>query len=474
MFLAFALPLFAACIVGAQDRAGEPERILLDQNLPALVPAITRPEIEAHLHYLASDAMLGRETGSKQAVEAARYLAAVLQHYGVEPAGDGKSFLQRVPFAKAEVLGTPLLELTLRSGTAPACVWQKDWRYPAVGFEKRSLRILRARGPAELPKTGLESTALFLDEPTWRAQREWLAGAGHAEGKGLGLVLVPAGTDRLSRRRPMLAVEGELLAALRADAIESLTLEVRVPELLTYNVVGILRGEGPGAEQAIVLSAHYDHLGGDEHAPPEGPDKIMNGADDDASGCAVVLELAGALAQARPLAHSVVFLLATGEEIGLVGTNHYLEQPCVPLANTLANLNFEMLGRPDELVGGAGKLWLTGWDETNLGRAFVQAGIPVAVDPRPDQHFYERSDNFAFVRKGIVGQTLSTYNLHTDYHKVTDEVDKIDFEHLTQCARTSLDAARALADGRIVPAWAPKPAKPAAPKPGESGRDGKR
>jgi hypothetical protein len=115
-----------------------------------------------------------------------------------------------------------------------------------------------------------------------------------------------------------------------------------------------------------------------------------------------------------------------------------------------------MLGRPDPLVGGAGKMWLTGWEESNLGEAFAAAGIPLAVDPRPDQHFYERSDNIAYVRKGIVGQTFSTYNLHADYHKVSDEADAIDFEHLTACARTALLAVDLVASGKVVPAFKTK------------------
>ena len=71
-------------------------------------------------------------------------------------------------------------------------------------------------------------------------------------------------------------------------------------------------------------------------------------------------------------------------------------------------------------------MWLTGFDLTNLGKAFAAAGLAVAPDPYPEEHFFERSDNIAFVRRGIVGQTLSSYNLHKDYHRPSDEVERLD------------------------------------------------
>jgi hypothetical protein len=98
-------------------------------------------------------------------------------------------------------------------------------------------------------------------------------------------------------------------------------------------------------------------------------------------------------------------------------------------------------------------MWLTGDEHTNLGEALREKGLHVAVDPRPDQHFFERSDNYAFVMRGVVGQTFSTYDMHADYHRPSDEADKIDFAHLTACATTAEKAVRWVADGTIVPVW---------------------
>ncbi|MBK7641471.1 MAG: M28 family peptidase [Planctomycetes bacterium] len=435
--------------------------------LPKLAPEITRAEIEQHVRTLASDALLGRATGSPESVTAAHYLAEELKGCGVAPAGDEGGYLQRVPFSRPGLVGTPSLELATSDGSKPALVYDTDWRFSKLAFAKRTLGVAVARSAEEIPKEGLEEKALFLDESDRAKQREWLKSSGHVNGQGLGLLVVPAGSGMLPRRPPTLALEGALLESFRAGKAGSLTLEVRYEdqEQPAYNVVGILRGEGPGASKAIVLSAHYDHLGGAPAKPGDTQDHINNGADDDASGCSVVLELAGALAREPHRAHTIVFLLATGEEIGLVGTDYQIAHPAVPLEDTLANLNFEMLGRPDPLVGGAGKMWLTGWDETNLGAALEAAGIPIAVDPRPSENFYQRSDNIAYVHKGVVGQTFSTYNMHRDYHTVKDEADAIDFEHLTSCAQTALRAVDLVASGKVTPVFTPKSAPPDTKKP---------
>jgi len=440
-------PLLALfTFTSAQDASAVPP-------LPKLVPEITRAEIEHHLRTLASDAMLGRATGSKESEIAAHYLADVLEGCGVKPAGDEGTYLQNVHFKKNVLRETPALVVETTDGSKPACAYESEWRWPAATFAKRTLEVVVARSVAEVPKEGLADKALFVDESERQKLRDLRSGAA--------LSIVPDGGGRLSRQRPTLVLKGELLEAFRAGRIKSLTLEVLYEEreVPAFNVVGILPGEGALAGKAIVLSAHYDHLGGEASAAGDTADKINNGADDDASGCSVVLELAGALAGKGRYEHSILFLLATGEEIGLVGTNYQIAHPVVPLADTIANLNFEMLGRPDPLVGGAGRMWLTGWDETNLGDALAAAGIPIEVDKRPDQHFYERSDNIAYVRKGVVGQTFSTYNLHKDYHTVEDEADAIDFEHLTTCAKTALQAVEFVANGKVVPAFKPKAPK---------------
>jgi hypothetical protein len=467
-------------------------------RVPKLQPEVTRSELEAHVRWLASDELAGRMTGTEEAVLAARYLAEVLAKSGVEPAGDDGGFLQKVPLIRSRSMALPELSLELASAEAPpppsgggsagtvasiVAVFGEDFEISRGALDRSRLRVLVVRSAEEIPKDRDRDLALFLDTGRGPA-RSWLEEAGHPDGDGFGL-LVLAGSTRAGepKRAPprgdsysvdasqrdetvRVTVRGALLERFRRGEVASLSLRTNVisESLAAFNVVGRLRGAGLEgqpelAEEAVVVSAHYDHLGHEPGPPAPEPagtpvvDRIYNGADDDASGCAAVLEVAGALAAGPKPARTVIFLLATGEEIGLLGTKHYLEHPAVPLARTIANLNVEMIGRPDALVGGAGKLWLTGFERTDLGPACAAAGLDVVADRRPEEHFFERSDNIAFVIRGIVGQTFSTYDLHQDYHHVTDEADRLDYAHMESCTRSILSAIRLVTDGSLRPRW---------------------
>jgi Peptidase family M28 len=238
--------------------------------------------------------------------------------------------------------------------------------------------------------------------------------------------------------------EGETLRLAHPDSADS------AQRVVDYNLVGLIRGTDPALRsEAVVLGAHFDHVGVGK--PVEG-DSIYNGADDDASGVATVLAAARALAKDPPK-RTVVVLLTSGEEFGVLGTQWYLERPGFPLDSTVADLQVEMVGRPDTLVG-AGKLWLTGFERSTMGEALDGAGIPVVADPRPEFRFFERSDNIVFALRGIPAHTLSSYGMHRDYHQPSDEVERIDFDHLTRAADLVTRAARVVADGPR-PSWKP-------------------
>lgn len=229
---------------------------------------------------------------------------------------------------------------------------------------------------------------------------------------------------------------------------------------LAVNVVGILPGTGlPVRPDSIVLvDAHYDHLGAagrpGGNCRPTGADSICNGADDDASGTVAVLEIARIMSRRPRPGRTVVFVTTTGEEFGLVGTNWYLEHPVRPLAAMSSNLEIEMIGRPDSLAGPPGYAWLTGFERSTMGETFQANGLHIVPDKRPTQNFFTRSDNIAFARKGIPAHTLSSFNLHTDYHRATDDVDKIDFVHMAAVINAGARAVELLANGP-APQWKP-------------------
>ena len=215
--------------------------------------------------------------------------------------------------------------------------------------------------------------------------------------------------------------------------------------LRDVNVIGLVRGRDPRLrDEAVIVGAHFDHIG---IGPSVEGDSIYNGADDDASGVVTVLEIARSIATGPPPERTVVFLLTTAEESGLLGTHHYLNHPVVPLDRTVADLQVEMVGRPDSEAGGAGRAWLTGYERSTLGIRLHSAGVPIIPDPRPAQRFFERSDNIAFACRGIPAHTLSSFGMHPDYHGVDDEADRIDYAHLTAVVEAATTAVRALADG---------------------------
>ena len=221
------------------------------------------------------------------------------------------------------------------------------------------------------------------------------------------------------------------------------------------NVIGVIRGSDPDvANEAIVIGAHFDHVGiGTAVADGVGvPDSIYNGADDDGSGTVAILEIARDLIQGDAPRRTVVILLSTGEEMGLMGTRYYISRPVIPIHQTVANLQIEMIGRPDDAVGGFGKAWLTGYERTTMGDQLSAAGSPIVPDPRLEQNFFFRSDNIAFAVLGIPAHTLSSFGLHADYHQPSDEIELIDFDHMAALLYAAVEAVRFLANGP-TPDW---------------------
>jgi len=219
------------------------------------------------------------------------------------------------------------------------------------------------------------------------------------------------------------------------------------------NVVGVIPGSDPSLrDQVVLVDAHYDHLG-IQHG--QAGDSIYNGADDDASGVVAVMEIARALAAGPTPKRTVVVAATTGEEVGLLGTRWYVQHPARPLDAMVANLEIEMIGRPDSLAGGSGRGWLTGFERSTMGDLFTNAGLPIVADKRLDQQFFMRSDNIAFAERGIVAHTLSSYNMHNDYHEPSDDVAHIDFSHMTRLIDVAVRAARLLADTPTKLQWKP-------------------
>ena len=266
--------------------------------------------------------------------------------------------------------------------------------------------------------------------------------------------LEPAGDDGFLQHLPMAQrttttrlPNGQERTRSGPQLVARTDLDTIPPErrLTSVNVVGVIRGADPQlASEVVVVGAHFDHIG---IRPAVDGDSIANGADDDASGTVAVMEAARILAAGPRPKRTIVFAAFTGEEGGGFGSRWYMEQPPFPLDKHVAQIQVEMIGRPDSLAGGPGRAWLTGFERSTMGSTLAAAGLPVVADPRPAQSFYTRSDNIRFARAGIIAHTLSSFNLHKDYHGVNDEWELADFDHMTAMVNLLAKAVRIVADG---------------------------
>ncbi len=318
----------------------------------------------------------------------------------------------------------------------------------ASAYQPRVREADVARDLALLAADSMEGR-LTGSRGSWRATR-WLAAQFRAAG------LQPAGDSGFVQRVPLASTATAPGARQRPQllpswgAYDSVPAERRLPGA---NVVGMLPGSDPALkDEYVLMTAHYDHIG---ITAAENGDSINNGADDDAAGTIAVLHVARLLARSatRPR-RTIIFAAMTGEEVGLLGTRWFIEHPARPLSQLVANLEVEMIGRPDSLAGGAGKAWLTGYERSTLGDQLRDGGIPIVPDRRPAQLFFERSDNIAFARMGIPAHTLSSFNLHADYHTVRDEARYADPAHMARVIEAAAQAMLLLANGP-KPAWHP-------------------
>jgi hypothetical protein len=441
---------------------------------PSTAARVRERMVRAHLEFLASDALRGRASGSPDELLAATYIAAQLRQYGIQPVGDDGGFVQTVELSRSELAAPP--ELVLESQGK-----EMRWKH---GNELVVMSLARERiaGPLQKidgtaaspepakpgavvllkPKEGASifgqsialvraGAAAVLVAETPRIRANWEAFAAHP----------PDMPSQIKGSKPPLVWTGVALtkeAATVVEALESGT-EIRLEGVLkpqkpafTWNVIGSIPGRDPLLKgQAILLSAHLDHIG--EGKAVNG-DSIYNGADDDASGVAAVLELARVLSSGLKPRRTVIFAFYGSEEKGAFGSQYFREHPPVPLAQIVANLQFEMIGRPDAKVA-ARTLWLTGYERSDLGPQLAAHGARLVADPHPDQEFFQRSDNYVLAKEGVVAHTVSSYGLHKQYHQPDDEVRFIDFPHMVDAITSMIVPVRWLANSQFVPKWRP-------------------
>jgi len=237
-----------------------------------------------------------------------------------------------------------------------------------------------------------------------------------------------------------------------ADATEGSTFQVdiqaKVEEEAAENVVGVLPGRR--SDEYVLFSAHYDHLG---IQPLMRGDSIANGANDDASGTTAVVELAKHFASQGTPERTLLFAAFTAEEEGGYGSRYYSRQ--LDPDKVVAMLNIEMIGKPGK--DGPNTAWITGFERSSLGTILQKAveGTQYRFypDPYPQQGLFFRSDNVTLALLGVPAHSISTtpIDVDRDYHQVTDEVETLDLDHLTNTIRAIAVGAEPIVSGAATP-----------------------
>ena len=441
--------------------------------------AVEPQRLQAHIEFLASDNLRGRDTGTRGYDISAEYVAAEFRQLGLIPAGDDGSYFQQVPLVEHSlvegsaraVIQTPDGEVELgypeqfimgpdrhvadQSVTAGTVfvgygIVAPDFDhddYAGLDVEGKIAVMLsgrpqawateegahlasnreKARHAAERGAVGLIVLHTPRDEKNfpWEDNYQYLGTPGmswvgedgmpdsyYPSIKG-GVTFNMDAADILFRDAEKTA-DAIFEADTAQEPVEGFPLEATVTlarkaeyrQLTSPNVIAAIEGSHPRLKsEYLVYSAHLDHLG--VIPGEEGEDDIYNGAMDNAAGVATLLETARVLA-AEKLDRSVLFLVVTGEEKGLLGAGYFAEHPTVPMENIVANINLDMplftYPFADVVAFGAEHSTL----KTFVGKAARQAGIELSPDPMPEQGLFTRSDHYKLVQQGVPAVFLVT------------------------------------------------------------------
>jgi Zn-dependent M28 family amino/carboxypeptidase len=463
---------------------------------------ITAADVAHRIGVIADDSMMGRDTPSRGLELTAEYVAAQFRRFGLRPGGEHGTWFQRYPITrrKLDLAGS---RVVFQAGSASA-VARLD---RSARFSQGAVPDHPVTGPAILvggmltpdavSRMALKDKVVLYVPDYSRPIPENATQVGRAirlaAPKAIVLIsnldsaIFAAGIPRHSPERtgidlrlvspPVVEVSepaiAPVLRAAKADLarvrsasspvsreLPAVTVRVELKDsvissLTAPNTVGILEGSDPVLKhEYLVYSAHMDHIG----ITPGRPDSINNGADDDGSGTVGVIELAEGFSQpgARPR-RSVLFLTVSGEEKGLWGSRYFTEHPTVPIAQMVADINIDMIGRnwPDTIVA-------IGKEHSGLGVILDRVNVAhpelrmTAVDDRwPEERFYFRSDHYNFARKGV--PILFFFNgVHPDYHQVTDSPEKIDSEKESRILRLLFYLGQEIANAPGRPQWKPE------------------
>jgi hypothetical protein len=450
--------------------------------------SISADELKEYLSIIASDAMEGRETGTRGQKMAAAFIAAHFQEIGLAGPVNGSYYQPIELYARAvseayvKAGGTKFDNFAgvIYSGTADtegeatvpvvfagngteADLNQVDVKDKAVFVFSKETRLTGSKTIAAIQEKGAKiifvcNTESIADFEVLATQMKNFTSGGRPSLEkpkaplNAGIFIVsPVAIEKImgvtAEKLRKAASEDPAKKALKKIKPSSVQYKVVTTQkiLKTENVLGYLEGTDKKNE-VVVVTAHYDHIG--KRRSGEG-DLINNGADDDGSGTVSVLELAKVFAQAKKDGkgprRSMLFMTVTGEEKGLLGSEYYSNNPIIPLENTVVDLNIDMIGRRDpEHKDSPPYVYVIGSDRLSAelhalnetqNKTYTKLVFDYTYnDENHPTNLYKRSDHWNFAKKNI---PIIFYfdGIHEDYHKPSDEVSKIEFDLLTKRAQ---------------------------------------
>lgn len=447
--------------------------------------SVDQNKIEAHVKFLASDELRGRMTGSSENAIAAKYIAEQLRSYGVKMAPGQENYRQSVPLRRDNppseaslILSDTLISqwdqlifITTVNGDVEADIVYANY---ALGDDLKGLdlkgKIVIAKAGAEgennpraffglsreKSKAVADAGGLALIELYRSSELPWSLLKNYFSGTKFTLDL-SAGTgftsglinDASGYWLDYFSAKEQRKGTVSIKGAESKTIEVP-------NVIGWVEGTDPALkDEYLIISAHFDHVGVKQ--VPAGEDSIYNGARDNAIGTTALLTAAEFFAN-NPQGRSVVFLACNAEEVGLLGSGYYADNPLFPLDKAIFNFNNDGAGYNDKT-----KMTVIGLERTTAQEMIIDGAKTFALeaiqDPVPEQGLFDRSDNVNFAAKGIPaidaapGMTAFDGEVLKHYHQPSDEAETLDFEYLSSYYKSYVYAAYQILNAKQKPFW---------------------
>ncbi len=430
-----------------------PQEVAKDVNID---DTITLEQVTRDVTFLASDELRGRNNFTSDIGKAADFIAKRFAEVGLIPAQNSVSFKQHYTVQRisphtlnVQINGQVISRENLTMATNLTNIdWDNNRQNSSARVNtvmigehdnmRKKLRKLNHHGGQYLvllhPK----------HEKSFKRYQSYFA-------RGLTKLVSKDKKGKITKQGGAIVIALSDISQIKNFSVKG---HAKVNETTLSNVIGVLPGKSK-ANEIVLYSAHYDHLGvkSNLNGAPQHSAQIFNGADDDASGVSAIINLANHFTQRGNNERTLMFAAFSAEEIGGFGSRYFSTH--LDPKHITAMINIEMIGKP--AMFGEGTVWMTGMDRSNLGEqlnhTLAPKNLKIYANPYPQQKLFYRSDNATLARLGVPAHSFSSTQLDKDphYHQVTDDINSLNLPSMLQVIKTLAIATTPLVDGSITP-----------------------